>query len=176
MILNIITDKYQNNGNFQKKFKAKKKRLGIEDQVQVMKKQINLMQIQAGLIQKNLKLEELNVKKKKDVKVFKDFLAQKKMETVKRLEEANQARIKENKMLSSMTQQNKLSRMTGIYNDKKNIVETTKQYFSDAIKTKSEGRIKQIILNKKLADKVRVEEYQSKIKRLEYIKSKYFLR
>lgn len=50
-----------------------------------------------------------------------------------------------------MSQYNKQARMDAILNRKKSMVQMKKSFFENALKSKADGRIRQIIKNKKQA-------------------------
>ena len=161
LILGLISTKYTNKGNFKKKHKAKKQRIGIEKQVDSMRRQIHLMRTQASLKKKDLKFKQIEIKRKTEVSKFKRNLQNSKHKSLKKLQRENKKQVKRGKLLRSISQYNKNVRMQEILDNKRSMVMTTKSFFENALKNKADGRIRQIIKNKKQAQRIRKEKYQS---------------
>ena len=159
LILGLISTKQENKGNFKKKFKAKKQRLTIENQISSMKQQITLMQTQAQLKQKDLVLKEIQLRKQSDVKTFKQKQMGIKLNENQKMDEQNKYMIDKGKILRSMSQQNKVQKIESILAQKKAIVTDTKSFFENAVKTNADVRIRNIMQNKLQAQEIRKQEY-----------------
>ena len=89
MVMGLVSTKFSNRGTSRTKNKAKRKRKGIERQVNYMRRQINLMKSQILLKEKDLRIKKNEYELKKDVFEYKQFLSVQKYRSKKRMNQHN---------------------------------------------------------------------------------------